>query len=262
MDLADAAGLSRSKVARVESGDVLRVPLGDLLTIAVALGADLDVFVRWRGEGLDRLLDAAHAALVELTVRLLEAFGWEVAVETSFNVDGERGSIDVLGWHPGTATLLVVEVKSVVPDVQAMLVTHDRKVRLAPRVALARGWRPERVGRLLVIGDTSVSRRRVQRTRSVFEVSYPHRVVAIRRWLRDPVGEGAAGGGAAPGKAAVEWNGSAVSARGVTSQRPFSGMLFLPYAQGMDPNASPRPRQRIRKRAPRRIPTQRPRSAQ
>ena len=42
--------------------------------------------------------------------------GWDVATEVSFNVRGERGSIDILAFHQATGSLLVIEIKSVVPD--------------------------------------------------------------------------------------------------------------------------------------------------
>ncbi len=77
----------------------------------------------WQGEGLDRLLDARHASLVEIVIELLGSNGWDVATEASFNIRGERGSIDVLALHRPTGSLLAVEVESVVPDIQAML--HD-----------------------------------------------------------------------------------------------------------------------------------------
>ncbi len=199
------------------------MPTGDLLAVVEALGADLEVRIRWRGEGLDRLLDAAHSALTDLVVRLLEDSGWETAVEVSFSIGGERGSVDVLAWHAATATVLIIEVKSLVPDAQAMLVTHDRKVRLAEQIAASRGWRPRQVARLLVVGDRSAARQRIRALRSMFEVAYPSRAREVRSWLRDP-GLPRRGG------------------------RPFSGLLFLPYVHGMSTKSDVAPRQRVRTR--------------
>ena len=51
LDLAGAARISRAKVARAEAGDLLRMPIGDLLAVVEALSADLDVRIRWRGAG-------------------------------------------------------------------------------------------------------------------------------------------------------------------------------------------------------------------
>ena len=44
-----------------------------------------------------------------------------------------------------------VEVKSVVPDLQAMLHGIDRKARVAPFLARERNWSPSTVSRLLVL---------------------------------------------------------------------------------------------------------------
>ena len=154
--------------------------------VATALGGRVEVRLSWNGEGLDRLLDAGHATLVEIVVGRLEAAAWDVAPEVSFNVWGERGSIDVLARHPATGALLVVEVKSVVPDVQATLATLDRKVRIASRVARDRGWRTVSVSRLLVIGEDRTARRRVEAFEATFRRVFPVRGSAVDQWLRHP----------------------------------------------------------------------------
>lgn len=174
-DLADAAGVSRQLVARVESGDIERVQVGTLRAIARELGATLNLLVRWHGEGLGRLLDAAHAGLVEVVVGRLGRAGWETAVEVSFAIRGERGSIDVLALHPPTAAVLVVEVKSVVPDSQAMLHALDRKARVAHDVARERGWPCRQVGRLLVVGESTTARRRVELLGATYRTAFPER---------------------------------------------------------------------------------------
>ena len=107
-----------------------------------ALGADIDVRVRWRGEALDRLLDDSHALLVDRTVELLRDAAWDVALEATFNVYGERGSVDILAWHARTSSLAVIEDKSVIADTQGTLLPLDRKVRLGKAIARDRGWDP------------------------------------------------------------------------------------------------------------------------
>lgn len=104
-DVAAKAGISRSQYSRIERGSLRGLPVGDLQSACAALGADMDVRVRWHGEGLDRLLDAAHADLVNRTVRLLTDAGWESAVEVTFNEYGERGSVDLLGWRADVPAL-------------------------------------------------------------------------------------------------------------------------------------------------------------
>lgn len=76
---------------------------------------------------------------MEWTVKWLQSAGWEVIPEVTFQVRGERGSIDVLSRH-GNGAMLVIEVKSVVPDIQALLSSLDRKVRLAAEIGRERGW--------------------------------------------------------------------------------------------------------------------------
>lgn len=100
IDLASAAGVSATQVGRIERGESRRLPADTFDRVAQAAGASLDLALRWKGEGLDRLLDEDHARLVELVVLKLQALGWEVAVEVSFSRFGERGSIDVLAFHP------------------------------------------------------------------------------------------------------------------------------------------------------------------
>jgi transcriptional regulator with XRE-family HTH domain len=187
-DVAGVAGLSRAQYSRVERGEIRGIPFGDIEAACGALGADLEVRVRWHGEGLDRLLDAVHAGLVDHVVRLLTDWGWETAVEVTFNHYRDRGSVDVLGWRADARVLLVVEVKSVVPDAQATISTHDRKVRLADIIGASRGWKPRLVGRLLVLADSSTSRRRVLELAALFGTAYPDRGVTVRRWLRSPAG--------------------------------------------------------------------------
>jgi hypothetical protein len=137
---------------------------------------------------LDRLLDAGHADLVERTLELLTSSDWLVATEVSFNVRGERGSIDILAFHPATGSLLVIEIKSVVPDMQAMLSGIDRKGRLARDIASERGWQVTSVSRLLVLPDDRTARRRVVRHGATFRAALPSGTVDVRRWIRRPEG--------------------------------------------------------------------------
>jgi transcriptional regulator with XRE-family HTH domain len=180
--------VSRSFVSNLERGQSRSTDLSRIEAACGVLGADLDVRIRWRGEGLDRLLDEGHAAIVDRVVALLEAAGWQVSLEVTFNDYGDRGSIDILGWHPATRSLLVVEVKSVVPDAQGTLAPLDRKTRVAPKLARERGQAPQSVSRLLVIGDLTVNRRRVARFEALFAAALPVRGRQVRRWLARPAG--------------------------------------------------------------------------
>lgn len=216
-DLAREAGVSRSVVGRIERGRRAGLTVVALDAVATALGGSLDLALRWHGVELDRLLDASHARLVELAVRLLRASGWEVAVEVTFSRYGERGSIDVLAFHPRFRVLLVVEVKSVIPDMQALLAGLDRKLRLAPELALARGWHAERAVGLLVAWGTRTNRRRVEAHEASVRALLPSGTRDVRRWIRDPSGP-------------VQ-----------------SGVLFVPHVDGMDGTGVRRQRVRVRR---------------
>lgn len=187
-ELAGRTGVSRSVIGRIERGQADRVAVHTLQRVAAELGARVDVRLLWHGEGLDRLLDARHATLVDRTLDLLVQESWTVATEVSFNLRGERGSIDILAIHPPTGALLVVEVKSVVPDMQAMLASLDRKGRLGGEIARLRGWRATSVTRLLVLPDDRTARRRVDALATTFRSVLPARTVEIRRWIREPDG--------------------------------------------------------------------------
>jgi len=185
-DVAAAAGVSQTVVSTVENGDLERVSLRSIRTVAAALGISLPFAPRWRGSDLAKLLDEKHAAIVDDVVRRIAALGWVVQPEHTFNVRGERGSIDVLAWQPACRAVLVIEIKTVVVDLQDLLASLDRKRRLAGPISRELGWSPVRVGTLLVMPEEAQARHAVDRFRSVFDVAYPDRGRRVQHWLRGP----------------------------------------------------------------------------
>lgn len=184
------AGCSRAVVWQIERGNADRVAVHTLVEIAGTLGARIDLRLLWHGEGLDRLLDARHARLVEIVLAMLDANGWDTATEVSFNIRGERGSIDVLACHRPTRCLVVIEVKSVVPDIQAMLHGLDRKGRLAPAIAAERNWLAASVTKMLVLPEDRTARRRIETHTATIRAALPARTVAMKAWIRAPVAPG------------------------------------------------------------------------
>src|SRR5258705_3039397 len=211
------ARLSRPLISRIDRGRIENIQLGQLERAAGALRATIDLRLRRNGEQRDRLLDEAHARLVELVVSALREASWEVAVEVSFAIWGERGSIDVFAFHAPTGIVLVVEVKSVVPDSQQTLHTLDRKSRLAAELATGRGWKWRGVARLLVVGDSATSRRRIARLSTTYATAFPVRGREVRRWLNDP-------------------------------RVPMSGLLFVAYAPRGSVTTSRPGQERVRRR--------------
>lgn len=186
--LAERAGVSQSAISRIERGGGDRLTVVVLARVAGMLGARITLRLLSQGEDVDRLLDARHARIVECIAALLRRAGWEVVPEATFSVYGERGSIDILAFHPATGSLLVIEVKSAVPDVQATLAGIDRKARLATRIASERGWRVRSVSRWLVVPGDKTSRRRIERHAETFDAALPARTRELRRWAAAPAG--------------------------------------------------------------------------
>jgi transcriptional regulator with XRE-family HTH domain len=188
LDLAVRADVSRGTISNIERGRLRGVSLQTLIRVAEALGANVDVRVRWRGEHLDRLLDHDHASLADSFVALLKRLGWTTAMEVTFAIYADRGSIDILAFHAPSKTVLVVEIKTVVPDFGSMISSLDRKSRLAVQIARERGWDARVVGRILVIADGSTSRDRVARLGASLSAVLPDRGQRVRSWLRSPDG--------------------------------------------------------------------------
>lgn len=187
-DVADKAGVSRGQISLIERGHIGAVSLDSLRAVAAVLDIRIDVIARWRGGELDRLLNAHHSALEDAVTSWLRRLGWEVAPEVSFYVSGERGWIDLLAWHPPTRTLLVIEVKTEIVDVQQLIGVADRKTRLAARIGRDRGWLPLSVGTLIVVAESPTNRRRVAAHSALLRAAFRSDGRALRPWLRSPAG--------------------------------------------------------------------------
>jgi transcriptional regulator with XRE-family HTH domain len=188
-DVASRAGVSQATISAIERGllDVLAV--GTLDRVAAVLQADLSVELRWRGPKLARLLDRRHAALQNLIVSELLARGWQVLVEESFNVFGERGSVDIVAWLPGAGALLIIEIKTELVDLQDLLRTVDMKTRVVPEVVRrSHGWQPVSVASVVVLPSSNSHRRAVAAHASLLDAALPGRTREVRRWIRQPAG--------------------------------------------------------------------------
>lgn len=186
-DVALKTGLSQAIVSRLEQGLIEPLTVATLRKIASALGAQAVISIRWRGADLDRLLDEGHASLVGAVVELLTQAGWEVHPEVSYSIYGERGSIDVVGWHAASRTLLVVEVKTELVSLEETIRRMDVKIRLAPEIVAERfGWQPALRSHLLVLPSTSTQRRRVARHAAVLDLAVPVRGQELRAWVEAP----------------------------------------------------------------------------
>jgi transcriptional regulator with XRE-family HTH domain len=245
-DLARVAGVSAATVSRLERGHFALLSLRTIRGVGAALDLRLDIVPRWRGGDLDRLLNARHSAMHEAAAQMFaELPGWSVAAEVSFAVYAERGIVDVLGWHPATRTLLVVELKTELVDVQEVVGTLDRKRRLAPVIGRDRGWVPAQVAVWLLLAESTTNRDRVRAHRAVLRGAYPAGGLEMRRWLQAPLGPiralsflGASGGGR-----------HGLTRAGAAAQ-PLDGAdakrVPLRYGHGRNAMSSFAPRKRVR----------------
>jgi len=186
-DLASRAGISRGAVSRLERGHLERLRLDQIRRTAHVLDIRLDLTARWHGGDLDRLLNARHSALQEQVMRMLGAQpGWTCEAEVTFSIYGERGSIDVLGWHAGRRAALVIELKTEIIDPGGLVAQVDRYRRLVRQVERDRGADVAVVGCWVIVADTPTNRRRVGAHRAMLRASLPLDARAVSRWLNDP----------------------------------------------------------------------------
>jgi transcriptional regulator with XRE-family HTH domain len=187
-DLAHRAGVGPRAIGRLESGRLGPVQVSTVRAVVATFGLSYEGRIRGLGAGEDRLLDQRHATLVGGGATWLVTEGWETRSEITYSEWGERGSVDLLGWHPPTASLLVIEVKTELASIEATLRKLDEKVRLAEAIVRQFGWRPKSVSRLLILPDDTTQRRQVRLHASVLDVAYPVRTRAVRTWCRAPSG--------------------------------------------------------------------------
>lgn len=184
--VAAAAGVSPGMVSLLERGHLERVSVVVARSVARALGISLSMEARWRGAETARLLDERHALLARAVAKVLSASGWQIHLEYTFNVFGERGSIDILAWQPQLEAVVALEIKTRLVDLQDLLSTTDRKARLLPVLCRNEGWRPKSSGSVIVLPEESWARHAVRQFQPIFATAFPARTVVVRRWLEKP----------------------------------------------------------------------------
>jgi transcriptional regulator with XRE-family HTH domain len=193
IDACAAAGISRGAAMRIEAGDLEAVAFGDVRRYARALGARFEGLLRWHGADLDRLLNRGHALLHEAMARWLRDIGgWLSLPEVSFSHRGDRGVIDIVAWHAASRTLLVIELKTRIADVNELMSTMDIRRRVAPIIAREHGWEPLAVGIWVLVAPARTNARAVADHAVVLRAKFPADGRSMRRWLAVPAGDIAA----------------------------------------------------------------------
>ena len=187
LDVAGSAGVSRATVSRLESGNIGRLSLDIVERIASVVEVRTELFGRWHGGDGDRLLNWRHSLLADSFSAAVRAHdGWLFEPEVPFSIYGERGVIDQMGWHELCSHLLVVELKTEFVDINEMLGTLNRKLRLAPRIAAEKGWRPKLVSGWLIIADTRTNRRHAARHSSLLRSRFSLDGRSLSAFLANP----------------------------------------------------------------------------
>lgn len=186
-DLASAADVSRQLVSEVERGHLEHVTTAALRRIVSALGARLTLRIDTSGRDLDRLLSARHGLMHEEFARRYGRLpGWQWVPESSFSFYGERGVIDVLGWHAATGMVLIVELKTAIVDVNDLMASMDRRRRLGSSIARERGWAARFISSWVLIADSPAAHRRLAEHTTVLRTAFPSDGRRMRAWLRNP----------------------------------------------------------------------------
>ena len=174
IDLGAQAGVSAALVSRLGHGELDRTSLRVLRGIAAKLAVSLELVPRSAGGELDRVINARHAALGEHVADwIARRPGWVVVAEVSFAIYGERGVVDLLAWHAATGSVVVIELKTAIVDVDELIGTLDRKRRLAAQIAASRGWPARSVSAWLIVAASSTNRRRVADHRTLLTSALP-----------------------------------------------------------------------------------------
>lgn len=190
LDLAAKSRVSQATISRLERGHPGSLSLDTIRRIAATLDIRVDLIARWRAGDLDRLVNARHSGLHEVVAAAFKTRlpDWVLAPEASFSIFGERGAIDLLAWHPGCRALLVIELKTDIADVNELLGTFDRKLRLAAQIAEPRGWDALTVSGWVIVAPGRTNRERIAAHGAMLRAAFPTDGRGVGGWLRTPVG--------------------------------------------------------------------------
>ncbi len=188
VDVAVLAGVSDVTISRAERGHLDSLSLAAIRRIARVLEARLDLRLWTRSGDVERLASGRHSELVDVLIAALRDLGWTARPEVSFNLRGERGLVDIVAWHPGSRSLLLIEVKTEIVDVGELFGTFDRKRRLAPEIGRSLGFEAETISTSLVVADTATNHRRIREHAATFGAVLPHGGKRFRSFIAAPSG--------------------------------------------------------------------------
>ena len=181
-ELAIAAGVSRSLVAGIETGRV-NATLDAVMRIGDALGLDLEVVGRRPVVVDPRPSGVVHGRCSAYVGRRLGRQGWSVRREVEITHGRWHGWIDILAFHPGSRTLVIIEIKTQIEDLGAVERQLGWYERAALDVAAAIGWRPTAVVSWLLLLQSDEVEAALRRERDLLRVGFAHRARQMREVL-------------------------------------------------------------------------------
>jgi transcriptional regulator with XRE-family HTH domain len=186
-EVAAKAGVSHGTVSLVERGHGRTLSLETIERLGGVLDIRLELQARWRGGDIERLLSRGHSLLAPSFAGFMASRpDWVAVAEVSFSEWGERGVVDQLAWHAATKHLLVLEFKTEFVDMNEMLGTLDRKVRLAPGLAARMGWETKLVSVWLIVVDTRTNRRHAREHAAMLRTRFRSDGRKLRSFLAEP----------------------------------------------------------------------------
>lgn len=172
--VADAVGISRSQLSRIEHGIKPDVSIELAGRLCGAVGLDLAVRAY---PGSMRIRDVAQTPLLGRGRTRLGG-GWRWRLEVVLSIPGDQRAWDAIGTHQATGLRIWIEAESRINDVQALL----RRIELKRRDGEA-----ARV--VLLVNDTRANRDAIAAAATTFATAFPARPrTAIRSLIagRDP----------------------------------------------------------------------------
>jgi hypothetical protein len=94
----------------------------------------------------------------------------------------------LVAWNASHRSVLLIELKTEIVDVNELIGTFDRKVRLGWTIARGRGWDPAAISGWVIVAPGRVNRERIAAHRSMLRAAFPMDGRGIESWLRRPVG--------------------------------------------------------------------------
>lgn len=184
-ELSRRSGVSRRIIGLVENCRWEAVAFGRIAGLAGSLGARLYPNLNWRAKGSIGWSTRRTPHSRTRSPDCCTAWpGWSPSRSASTTT--ATGDDTIVAFHPARGTILVVEIRTAIGDVHAMLGSIDVKVRLALQVARDLGWTgASTVVPALVVADERSQHRIVGRNAELFD-RLSVRGRSARAWLRDP----------------------------------------------------------------------------